>query len=318
MPVEYNKSINAMTPGDEVEGYYILKSANPKVAANGKPFLTGALSDRTGTMELKVWDYAGPLTAADEGTVVKVRGTVGEYRGTPQFTAGRIRPAAQEDPVDVSALVPTAPIDCGAAMEDLRRAAASITDPDYRAMAEAMLEAHGETLASIPAAKSVHHGFLHGLLMHTGNMMQLADFLAGMYADTVDRSLLLAGTFAHDLQKEREFRFSALGLVTDYSVPGQLLGHLVMGAQEIAEIAKELDVPEEKSVLLRHLVLSHHGEPEFGAAVRPVCAESELLSYIDMIDSRMEIYREVLGATPLGGFSDRVFALDGKKLYHHE
>ena len=89
-------------------------------------------------------------------------------------------------------------------------------------------------------------------------------------------------------------------------------------AQEIAEIAKELDVPEEKSVLLRHLVLSHHGEPEFGAAVRPVCAESELLSYIDMIDSRMEIYREVLGATPLGGFSDRVFALDGKKLYHHE
>ena len=79
-----------------------------------------------------------------------------------------------------------------------------------------------------------------------------------------------------------------------------------------------LDVPEEKSVLLRHLVLSHHGEPEFGAAVRPVCAESELLSYIDMIDSRMEIYREVLGATPLGGFSDRVFALDGKKLYHHE
>ena len=121
MPVEYNKSINAMTPGDEIEGYYILKSANPKVAANGKPFLTGALSDRTGTMELKVWDYAGPLTAADEGTVVKVRGTVGEYRGTPQFTAGRIRPAAQEDPVDVSALVPTAPIDCGAAMEDLRQ-----------------------------------------------------------------------------------------------------------------------------------------------------------------------------------------------------
>ena len=87
--MEYNKSINAMTPGDEIEGYYILKSANPKVAANGKPFLTGALSDRTGTMELKVWDYAGPLTAADEGTVVKVRGTVGEYRGTAQFTAVR-------------------------------------------------------------------------------------------------------------------------------------------------------------------------------------------------------------------------------------
>lgn len=237
MPVEYNKSINAMTPGDEIEGYYILKSANPKVAANGKPFLTGALSDRTGTMELKVWDYTGPLTAADEGTVVKVRGTVGEYRGTAQFTAARIRQAAQEDPVDVSALVPTAPIDCGAAMEDLRRAAASITDPDYRAVAEAMLEAHGETLASIPAAKSVHHAFLGGLLMHTANMVKIADFLAGMYPETIDRSLLLTGTLLHDMAKAQEFVFSQLGLATDYSIKGQLLGHLVMGAQDAAETA---------------------------------------------------------------------------------
>ena len=316
MPVEYNKSINAMTPGDEIEGYYILKSANPKVAANGKPFLTGALSDRTGTMELKVWDYTGPLTAADEGTVVKVRGTVGEYRGTAQFTAARIRQAAQEDPVDVSALVPTAPIDCGAAMEDLRRAAASITDPVYRAVAEAMLEAHGETLASIPAAKSVHHAFLGGLLMHTANMVKIADFLAGMYPETIDRSLLLTGTLLHDFAKEKEFTFSGLGLVTDYSLPGQLIGHLVMGAQEVQQCAQELGISEEKSLLLQHMILSHHGEPEFGAAVRPMCAEAELLSEIDLIDSRMEIYAEALQDLPVGSFSNRIFALD-KKIYRH-
>ena len=260
----------------------------------------------------------GPIGAADEGKVVKIRGSVSEFRGALQVTVERIRLAGEDDRYDVTALVPTAPIDGEAMYASVEALLDSITDADYKAVCRELLRRHSESFRTIPAAKSVHHGFLHGLLMHTGNMMQLADFLAGMYADTVDRSLLLAGTFAHDLQKEREFRFSALGLVTDYSVPGQLLGHLVMGAQEIAEIAKELDVPEEKSVLLQHLVLSHHGEPEFGAAVRPVCAESELLSYIDMIDSRMEIYREVLGATPLGGFSDRVFALDGKKLYHHE
>lgn len=316
MPVEYNKSINAMTPGDEIEGYYILKSANPKVAANGKPFLTGALSDRTGTMELKVWDYAGPLTAADEGTVVKVRGTVGEYRGTAQFTAARIRQAAQEDPVDVSALVPTAPIDCGAAMEDLRCVAASITDPDYRAVAEAMLEAHGETLASIPAAKSVHHAFLGGLLMHTANMVKIADFLAGMYPETIDRSLLLTGTLLHDMAKAQEFVFSQLGLATDYSIKGQLLGHLVMGAQDAAETAARLGVPEEKSVLVQHLILSHHGEPEFGAAVRPLCAEAELLSLIDAVDSRMEIYRETYDTMGPDTFSPRIFALE-KKVFRH-
>ena len=139
--MEYNKTIQTMTPGDEVEGFYILKTATPKVAANGKPFLTGAISDRTGAMELKVWDYTGPLSAADEGTVVKVRGTVGEYRGTPQFTAGRIRPAAEDDMVDVSALVPTAPIDRRRVMEELRETVNTIADPDYRAVAEDMLTA---------------------------------------------------------------------------------------------------------------------------------------------------------------------------------
>ena len=192
--MEYNKRISAIAPGDEVEGYYILKAANPKVAANGKPFLTGALSDKTGTIELKVWDYPGPLGTGDEGKVVKVRGTAGEYRGTVQFTAGRIRLAAEDDPVDVAALVPTAPIDRTAAMDELRRWAASIEDGDYRAVAEEMLDAHGEALAAIPAAKSVHHAFLGGLLMHTANMMKIADFLAGMYPATIDRSLLLCGT----------------------------------------------------------------------------------------------------------------------------
>ena len=314
--MEYNKTIQTMTPGDEVEGFYILKTATTKVAANGKPFLTGAISDRTGAMELKVWDYTGPLSAADEGTVVKVRGTVGEYRGTPQFTAGRIRPAAEDDPVDVSALVPTAPIDRRRVMEELREMVNTIADPDYRAVAEDMLTAHGDALEAIPAAKSVHHAFLGGLLMHTANMLRLADFLAGMYPETVDRSLLLAGTLLHDMAKEQEFVFSQLGLATDYSVRGQLLGHLVMGAQETAAAAARLGVPEEKSVLLQHLILSHHGEPEFGAAVRPLCAEAELLSLIDAIDSRMEIYRETYETMDADTFSPRIFALE-KKIFKH-
>lgn len=315
--MEYNVPVSAMALNDEIEGFYILKSANPKVTANGKPFLTGALSDRTGVMEMKVWDYAGPLTAADEGKVVKVRGTVGEFRGTPQFTASRIRLAAADDQVDPASLVPTAPIDREAAMAALQKWAASIEDEDYRAVAEAMLERHGQALERIPAAKSVHHAFLGGLLMHTANMMKLADFLAELYRDTIDRSLLLAGTLLHDMAKEQEFVFSQLGLATDYSVKGQLLGHLVMGAQEAARVAETLHVPEEKSVLLQHLILSHHGEPEFGAAVRPLCAEAELLSLIDSVDSRMEIYRETYETMEPGTFSPRIFALE-KKIFRHE
>ena len=147
-------------------------------------------------------------------------------------------------------------------------------------------------------------------------MLRTADFLAGLYPEVIDRSLLLTGTLLHDFAKEREFVFSDLGIVTEYSTAGQLLGHLVMGAQEVADVARELAIAEEKSLLLQHLLLSHHGEPDFGAAVRPMCAEAELLSLIDAVDSRMEIYRETYDTMEPDTFSPRIFALE-KKVFRH-
>ena len=316
--MEYDKPIADMIPGDEVEGFYILKDAHQKTTAAGKPFLSGSIADRSGSMDIKVWDYSGPVggTPSDTGKVIKLRGVVSEFKGMPQLTVSRIRMTAPADRYDTAALVPVAPIDPDEALNDIRRMLDSLTDADYRAAAKTMLQRHLEAFRQIPAAKSVHHSFLSGLLMHTSNMLKMADFLAGLYAEIIDRSLLLTGTLLHDFAKEREFVFSDLGIVTDYSTKGQLLGHLVMGAREAAEVCSEVGVPEEKSVLLQHLILSHHGEPEFGAAVRPMCAEAELLSYIDLIDSRMEIYAENLPDVPVGTFSNRIFSLD-KKIYHH-
>ena len=316
--MEFNKPIADMLPGMDVEGFYILRAAALKTTNNGKPFLSGTICDRTGSMEIKIWDYSGPIGARpdDTGRVVKIRGSVSEYRGALQISVHRIRMAEAADDYDTALLVPTAPIDADAALADVQRLVASITDADYRSVAETMLARHLDAFRRIPAGKSVHHSFLSGLLMHTYNMLRTADFLAGLYPEVIDRSLLLTGTLLHDFGKEREFAFSDLGIVTEYSTAGQLLGHLVMGAQEVADAARELGIPEEKSMLLQHLLLSHHGEPEFGAAVRPMCAEAELLSYIDLIDSRMEIYAETLPTVPVGSFSARIFALE-KKIYHH-
>lgn len=315
--MEYDKMIAELDIGDQIEGFYILKNPQSKVTANGKPFLTAGLSDSSGMIEAKCWDYAGPIGAADDGKVIKVRGSVSEYRGVLQLTIDRLRLAEAGDSFDRSRLVPVAPIDEEAAFASVRALIESIEDADYRGIALSMLERKGESFRTIPAAKSVHHGFLGGLLMHTHNMLSIADYLSNLYASTLDRSLLLAGTLLHDFSKAEEFTFSGLGLVTDYSVKGQLLGHLVMGAREVAEVAAQLGVPEEKSVLLQHMILSHHGQPEFGAAVLPQCAESELLSLIDMIDSRMEIYQEAMDETPVGTFSKRIFALE-KRIYHHD
>ena len=316
--MEYDLPIARMARGIDIEGFYLLKSAFPKVTVSGKPFLTAVLADESGTIEAKVWDYSGPIGERDAGKVIKVRGSVSDYRGALQVTVDKLRLAAEDDHVDVSRLVRVAPIDRAGAYADITRLISTLEDADYRAVCEEMLRRHEDAFRTIPAAKSVHHSFLSGLLMHTYNMLRLADFLAAQYADTVNRSLLLAGTLLHDFGKEREFTFSDLGLVTDYSTKGQLLGHLVMGAQETAEVAEMLGIPEEKSVLLQHLLLSHHGEPEFGAAMLPQCAEAELLSLIDQIDSRMEIYREVLAPLKAGEFSQRVFALDNRRIYKHE
>ena len=314
--MDYNIFIADMYIGQELEGFYILKDASAKTTAAGKPFLSGVLSDITGSVEMKVWDYTGPVGASDIGKVVKIRGVVTDFKGSLQVNVSRIRLASATDSYDTASLVPAAPIDPEAELQEVYALVAQIGDSEYQSVCRTMLERHIDEFRTIPAAKSVHHGFTSGLLMHTSNMMKLADFLAGLYPDALDKDLLLSGTLLHDFAKAREFAFSELGMVTDYTVNGNLLGHLVMGAQEICDVCRELNVSEKKSVLLQHMILSHHGKPEFGAAVIPQCAEAELLYYIDCIDSRMEIYAETLATLPEGSFSPRIFALE-KRIYNH-
>lgn len=304
--------------GQNISGCFLLKQASMRSTTSGKPYLSGQLADKTAAVELKVWDYTGPLGEADQGKVIYMQGRVSEFRGSLQITADRIRLAGEEDPYRLSDLVPCAPIDVNRTLAELEQMLSAMEDKDYQAVCREMLTRHRERFVTIPAAKSVHHSFLHGLLMHTVYMMKTALFLSKLYGEFLNRDLLLAGAFLHDFAKMQEFTLSPAGLVSDYSVSGQLLGHLVMGAEETAQVCRELGTPEEKSMLLQHLILSHHGEPEFGAAVVPACAESELLSYIDMMDSRMEIYRETLEKTEVGAFSDRIFALDNRRIYRHQ
>ena len=315
--MEYNKWIADFQTGDEVEGFYVLKTAASKISNRGTPFLSASRAARPGAIDTKMWDYAGPVGTADEGSVVKIRGTVSEFRGSLQLILSRIRPVQEGDRYSLGDLVPVAPVDVDEAWQELMGLVDGLEDRDYAAVCRRVLERYGERFRTVPGGKSMHHSFVSGLLMHTLYMVRTADYLAGLYRDVVNRDLLLAGTLLHDAAKCDEFVTSPLGLVTEYSVRGQLLGHLVMGAQSAAEAAGELGIPEEKSVLLQHMLLSHHGDPAFGAAVRPMCAESELLSLIDLVDSRMEIYREALAETEPGQFSRRVFALD-KKVFRHQ
>ena len=162
--MEYNKSVQDMVPGDKVEGFYLLKEAYQKVSSNGKPFLSAVIADKTGTIDVKVWDYSGPVGAQEDiGKVVKIRGDVSEFKGSPQLSLSNVRMALSEDNCDTSRLVAVAPIDRDETLEKVRALIASLEDSDYRQVAQRMLETHLEAFRSIPAAKSVHHSFLSGL-----------------------------------------------------------------------------------------------------------------------------------------------------------
>lgn len=309
--------LDELNYNDSFTGFYILKNPMNKVTNSGKPYLAAVLADASLSVESKVWDYPGPLGPADDGKVVKVQGVFQEFKGMPQIKVERIRLATEQDSYDLADLVPVAPLNRHEAYADIETLVESMADEDYKKVCREFLRRHGQRFCDFPAAKSVHHSFVGGLLMHTHDMMVLADFLSAHYGTVIHRDLLLAGTLLHDFSKMEEFITSQLGIVTEYSTKGQLIGHLVMGAQEAAEVCALLGVPEEKSMLLQHMILSHHGQPEFGAAVVPQCAEAELLCYIDNIDAKMEIYRENLEKTPVGGFSQRIFALE-KRIYNHE
>ena len=211
--MEYNRQIADMCVGDEVEGFYILNDPENKLDSRGKPFMSAKLSDRTGAIPIKIWDFEGPFRQEDSGSIVKIRGRVSEFKGTLQLTVSRIRARTEADAVDLSNLVSVAPLDADDAMAEIAALFSTVGDPEYRAVCETLLREHADAFRMIPAAKSVHHSFVSGLLMHTLYMLRTADFLAGLYRETVDRDLLIAGVFAHDLEKETEFDISPLTII---------------------------------------------------------------------------------------------------------
>lgn len=311
------KMCREMSVDDAIEGFYLLKNPSAKTTQNGKPYLSFKLADASGEIEGIFWDYEGDLHVTSAGCPIKVRGNVTEYNGKKQFNVAQIRAKRDNDTVDISRLVPSAPVSLQETYNQMVSLIESIQDPEYKALCTEVLGRYQNYYCSIPAAKRVHHAFRGGLLMHTCFMMAHADYMARCYP-FVDRDLLITGAFVHDMAKAREYEFTAMGLVNDMSLQGQLLGHLYMGAHEIAAIAQQINMSETKSLLLQHMVLSHHGKPEFGAAVEPKTAEALLLSMIDDLDAKMELFREALETQNVGSVSEQNVWPLGYKIYRHK
>ena len=307
--------LNDVPCGENFEGFYLCKSYAVQKKADGKEYFRVDVADKSGQIHGVCWEEPGRFDVSHKsiGTIVHLKGTMGEYRDVPQIRVFAIRQTTDADKNDYDAgdIVEAAPIDEEEAKQQMCQMLDSIADDEYRLVAKTVYTAIEAKFTTIPAGKTVHHSFRGGLLMHTWNMMKLACSVTEIYGSFVDRSLLLCATFLHDIAKIQEFDLSDLGLVQDYSTQGQLLGHLYMGAVEVQKICEKLNVATDKSLLLQHMILSHHGEPEKGAVIQPKCAEAEALHLIDLMDSRLEIYAEEYEQLTHGQFTPKKnWALD--------
>ncbi len=300
-----------------VDGFCIIKSIDQKTSSKGDSYLDMMLGDADGEINAKLWRYSkelhGEYTANE---LVKIRGMISQYNGADQLKIERIRHTTPADNVNPADFVKTAKYSGEQMYDFLISLAESFKDDELKQIVTAILQDNRLCLLYWPAAFKLHHAIRGGLLLHTISIVRLAEKVCEIYP-FVDRELLISGAILHDISKLNEFDVADTGIATGYTVEGNLLGHLAMGAMKIEEYAKKLGISQKTAMLLEHMVISHHGEPEFGAAVRPMFIEAELLSELDLMDSRIFEMREALTDVTENDFSSRIWAMDNRKLYNH-
>ena len=296
------------------EGFLLVRSAEKRKDSKGSDYVDMNLTDRTGEINCKIWNWDPSQSAPETGSTVKVRGLVQEYNGRLQLRIEKWRPATEEDPVDMNALVPCAPRKPEDMMGEIRAAVESFADEDLRKLTGEMLAMAGDSLRWFPAAQRMHHAERSGLLHHTTDMLRAARALTEIYP-WLNRDLLFAGVIIHDLGKIEEMKSDQAGNVTDYTKDGQLLGHLVRGITNLNRAAEKTGVKGEALLLLEHMLLSHHGESEYGSPKPPMFPEAEALHWIDILDARMNTMKTAVDKTPPGSFSEKIYSLD-RRVYH--
>lgn len=277
----------------QVRGLYLVKVKRLGATKKGDPFLSITLIDRTGEIEARVWDRVQELSSLfREGDIVGVDGYAGLYQDQVQLTLSDLRPSGE--PGDPHLFFETSTRDVAEMMAALRQLLKGVRDPHLKVLVDRFLSDHPflSLFKLAPAAKNFHHNYLGGLLEHTLSVCTLVEPVAAHYPQ-LNRDLLLAGAFLHDIGKVRELTFERQ---IDYTDEGRLLGHIVLGLGMVEEkLAGLKRFPQETALRLKHLISSHHGEYAFGSPKRPKFLEAFALHLMDDLDAKMNGISRFMG-----------------------
>lgn len=288
--------LNELHEGDRISGIYLCKQKTSAVTKNGKPYENIILQDKTGIMDGKIWDPNSlGIDDFDALDYIDVMGDVTSFAGAMQLNIKRVRKAA-EDEYDPADYLPVSENSTDDMYSQLTAFINSVKNPYLSALLKILFVEDAEFIKVFEghsAAKTVHHGFIGGLLEHTLGVARLCDYMVQAYP-VLNRDLLITAALLHDIGKTREL--SAFPL-NDYTDEGQLLGHIYMGAQMIHDLAGKIPgFPEVLKNEVIHCILSHHGELEYGSPKKPALAEAVALNLADNTDARMETITEIFAA----------------------
>lgn len=290
------KYIRTFKENENIRGIYLCKSKLTAETRNGKAYLSLVLQDKTGSIDCKVWEPNSPgIREFEAGDFIDINARVGSYQGAMQVSIDQIR-KAEEGEYDARDYYPCSEYDIEDMYKELMDILESIKTPYLKKLLSKIFKEDEGFIAAFKkhsAAKTMHHGFIGGLLEHTLSVTKLCEFYCTRYA-LLNRDLLLTAAMLHDMGKVYEL--SAFP-TNDYTDQGQLLGHIVIGSEKIGELAKEIpDFPVVAMNQLKHCILAHHGELEYGSPKKPALAEAVALNFADNTDAKLQTMRELFDA----------------------
>lgn len=288
--------LNELHEGDTLTGIYFCKVKNTLKTKTGKSYYSLILQDKTGTIDAKVWELSNGIEHFEAMEYIHIDGQVTSFQGALQLNVRRIR-KSQEGEYDPADYMPVTKKNVEAMYQELVGIISTIKEPHLKKLAESYFvedKAFAEQFKKHSAAKSVHHGFIGGLLEHTLSVVKFCEYMAGAYS-IINRDLLLTAAMFHDVGKMQELSsFPA----NDYTDDGQLLGHIYLGAEMIGTRIKEIPgFPSKLSSELRHCILAHHGELEYGSPKKPSIAEALALNFADNADAKFQTILELFDSS---------------------
>ena len=305
------KLLKDYVENERFSGQLLVVSALKGVTNNGLSYLTIELRDSSLQMNAKKWE----VTPEDEevfvaGNVLQIEGEIIFYKNSLQMKVlkGKLIP---EEEINSEKFLKLPPRPYEDIVNEFNAYRSEVKHPDLKTIVDEILAKYMSKFLDYPAAVSIHHDYLHGLLYHTVSMLAHAKHFVNYYED-IDRELLYSAIILHDVAKCVELEGK---IVFKYSLEGKLLGHIHMMAAEIRETANKHNIHSEKALLLEHLVLAHHGQLEFGSPVLPLTKEALLLSMIDNLDSKVACITKALETVKEGEWTNKIFALDNRSFY---